>query len=45
MEYYKQLLADFERFGPRPDVSDKELWDAKYGNNIRDCVVFLIFFP
>lgn len=30
MEYYKQLLADFERFGPRPDVSDKELWDAKY---------------
>jgi len=30
MEYYKQLLADFETFGPRPDVSDKELWDAKY---------------
>jgi len=34
MEHYKQLLADFEKFGPRPDVTDKELWDAKYG---KDC--------
>jgi tricarboxylate carrier len=30
IEEYKQLLKDFDRYGPQPEVSDKQLWTAKY---------------